>query len=52
MNNTKSIRKYTEDDIIRLLDLLINNVFVEFRGLLFQQTIDIPMGTNRAPPNG
>ena len=29
-----------------MLDYLIDNKFVEFGGLVFQQTIEIPMGTN------
>ena len=32
-----------------MLDFLIDNIFVEFGGLVFQQTIGIPMGTNCAP---
>ena len=32
-----------------MLDFLIDNIFVEFGGRIFQQTIDIPMGTNCAP---
>ena len=32
-----------------MLEYLIDNVFVEFGGRIFQQTIDIPMGTNCAP---
>ena len=32
-----------------MLDFLIDNIFVEFVGRIFQQTIGIPMGTNCAP---
>ena len=32
-----------------MLEYLIDNIFVEFGGRIFQQTIDIPMGTNCAP---
>ena len=32
-----------------MLDYLIDNIFVEFGGQIFQQTIGIPMGTNLAP---
>ena len=32
-----------------MLDFLTDNMFVEFGGLVFQQTIGIPMGTNCAP---
>ena len=41
--------KYTEDDIIDMLNFLIDNIFVEFGGHIFQQVIGIPMGTNCAP---
>ena len=42
-------QKYTEQDIVGMLEFLIDNIFVEFGGLIFQQTIGIPMGTNCAP---
>jgi hypothetical protein len=32
-----------------MLDFLIDNIFVLFGGRVFQQTIDIPIGTNCAP---
>ena len=32
-----------------MLNFLIDNVFVQFGGRLFQQTVGIPMGTNCAP---
>ena len=32
-----------------MLDFLIDNIFVQCGGLVFQQTIGIPMGTNCAP---
>ena len=41
--------KYTENDIIRMIDFLIDNIFVECGGEIFQQVIGIPMGTNCAP---
>ena len=41
--------KYIEEDIIRMLDFLIDNIFVVFAGKVFQQIIGIPMGTNCAP---
>lgn len=37
--------KHTEDDIIKMLDILIDNNFFEFGGLIFQQTVSILMGT-------
>ena len=48
-NHTDSNKKYSEEDIVRMLDFLIDNIFVEFGGRIFQQTIGIPMGTNCAP---
>ena len=47
--HTDSSNKYTEDDIIQMLNFLIDNIFVVFGGRVFQQTIGIPMGTNCAP---
>ena len=41
--------KYNEDEIIAMVNFLIDNIFVEFGGQVFQQTIGIPMGTNCAP---
>ena len=41
--------KYTENDIISMVNFLIDNIYVEFGGVMFQQTIGIPMGTNCAP---
>ena len=40
--------KYTEDDIIKMLELLVD-IFVVFVGKVFQQIVGIPMGTNCAP---
>ena len=40
---------YTEDNIVSMLEYLIDNIFVEFGGHVFQQSIGIPMGTNCAP---
>ena len=40
-------QKYS--DVIKMLEYLIDNIFVEFGGRIFQQTIGIPMGTNCAP---
>ena len=41
--------KYTEIDVVNMVNFLIDNIFVEFGGRIFQQTIGIPMGTNCAP---
>ena len=48
-NHIESRKKYTNEDITALLDFLIDNIFVYFGGLVFQQTIGIHMGTNCAP---
>ena len=42
-------QKYSDADVIKMLEYLIDNIFVEFGGRTFQQTIGIPMGTNCAP---
>ncbi|KAK3105678.1 hypothetical protein FSP39_003121 [Pinctada imbricata] len=44
-----SENKYTETDIIQMLNFLIDNIFVVFGGKVFQQIVGIPMGTNCAP---
>ena len=41
--------KYSYADVINMLDYLTDNIFLEFGGQIFQQTIGIPMGTNCAP---
>ena len=48
INHYDSNKKYSEDDIYRMLDFLIDNIFVMFGGNLFQQTDGIPIGTNCA----
>ena len=40
---------YSEEQVISMLEFLIDNMFVSFGGLLFQQVVGIPMGTNCAP---
>ena len=47
--HSDSINKYTEDDIINMLEFLIDNIFVVFGGKVFQQIVGIPMGTYCAP---
>ena len=41
--------KYTEEDIIKMLEFLVDNIFVVFAGKVFQQIVGIPVGTNCAP---
>ena len=38
-----------EDDIIKILEFLVDKIFVVFVGKVFQQKVGIPMGTNCAP---
>ena len=47
--HSDSKSKYTEEDIIRMLEFLVDNIFVVFAGKVFQQIVGIPMGTNCAP---
>ena len=47
--NTASDKKFTEHEVVGMLEFLIDNIFVEFGGEIFQQTVGIPMGTNCAP---
>ena len=47
--HSDSKNKYSEDDIIKMLEFLVNNIFVVFSEKVFQQTVGIPMGTNCAP---
>ena len=47
--HSDSKHKYSEDDIIKMLEFLIDNIFVVFAGKVFQHIVAIPMGTNCAP---
>ena len=47
--HSDSKNKYTEDDIINMLEFLVDNIFVVFGGKVYQQIVGIPMGTNCAP---
>ena len=40
---------YTADNICKMIEFLIDNIFVHFGGRPFHQVIGIPMGTNCAP---
>ena len=42
-------QKYSDADVIKMLEYLIHNIFVQFGGRIFQQTIGVSMGTNCAP---
>ena len=41
--------KYTANDICKMIEFLVDNIYVTFGGQLFQQIIGILMGTNCAP---
>ena len=41
--------KYTANDICRMTEFLVDNIYVRFGGQIFQQMVGIPMGTNCAP---
>ena len=40
---------YTAVNICKIVEFLIDNILVQFRGCLFRQVIEIPLGTNYAP---
>ena len=42
------MNKYSEDGIIKMLEFLVDNIYVVFAGKVFQQTVGIPMGKNWA----
>ena len=47
--HSDSKSKYTEEDIIKMFEFLLDNIFVVFAGKVFQQIIGIPIGTNCTP---
>ena len=47
--HSDSKNKYTEEDNIKMLEFLVDTIFVVFEGKVFQQIIGIPMSTNCAP---
>ena len=40
---------YTANDICKMIEFWVDNVYVRFGGQLFQQMVGIPMGTNCVP---
>jgi hypothetical protein len=48
-HRSDSTKKLSETDIFNMLEFLIDNIFVMLGGRVFQQTVDISMGTNCAP---
>ena len=41
--------KYTANNICKMIEFLVDNIYVRFDGQLFRQMVGIPMGTNCAP---
>ena len=41
--------KYTANDICKITEFSVDNIYVRFGGQLFRQMVGIPMGTNCAP---
>ena len=41
--------KYTANDICKMTEFLVDNIYVRFGGQYFRQMVGIPMGTNCAP---
>ena len=41
--------KYTANNICKVIEFLVDNIYVRFGGQLFRQMVGIPMGTNCAP---
>ena len=41
--------KYTANDIYKMIEVLVDNIYIRFGGQLFQQMVGIPMGRNCAP---
>jgi hypothetical protein len=48
-HHSDSTKKFSETDIVKMVEFLIDNIFAMFGGRDFQQTVGIPMGTNCAP---
>ena len=44
-----STKRISQTDIIKILEFLIDNMFVMFYGRVLQQAVAILMGTNCAP---
>ena len=48
-HHSDSTKTFSEIDFIKMVENLIDSMFVIFGGGVFQQTIGIPIGINRAP---
>ena len=47
--HSDSKSKFSEDNIINVLEILVDNIFVIFAGKVFKQIVGIPMERNCAP---
>jgi hypothetical protein len=47
--HSDSTKRFSETDIINMLEFLIDNIFVMFGGRDFQRTVGIPMDINCVP---
>ena len=47
-NHLNPSKKFSEIDIINMLEIFIDNIIIMFSGRVFQQIVGIPMGTNCA----
>ena len=47
--HSDSKSKYSENDIIKMVEFLVDNIFMVFAGKVVQQIVGITMGTNCAP---
>ena len=47
--HSDSKNKYTEEDAIKMLEFVVDNIFVVFAGKVFQQKVGIPMRNNCVP---
>ena len=48
-NHSDSPKKFSELDIIHMLEVLLNNIFIIFGERVFQRTFGIPMGSECVP---
>ena len=48
-HHSDSMHKYSEVEIKKMLEFLIDNIYVVVGGQVFQQSVGIPMGANRSP---
>ena len=47
-NSLYGDNKYTANDICKIIEFLVDNIYVRFGGQIFQQMVGILMGTNCA----